>query len=70
MQRALEQALDADGADEAEAAERALDEALAGARDAGMRLTAEVGEVEVEGVAGVMRMRVLTAVLAPAPLAT
>jgi hypothetical protein len=69
VQRALEQALDADATDEADIARHALDAALAGAHAAGMRVTAALDEVEIEGVAGVMRMRVLSAVLSRTPLA-
>lgn len=65
LQRALEQAMDADSPDEAEGAQRALEQVLTGARDAGMVLSAELGEVDVEGALGTMRMRVLTTVLAP-----
>lgn len=65
LQRALEQAMDADAPDEAEGAQRELEQVLTGARDAGMVLSAELGEMDVEGALGTMRMRVLTTVLAP-----
>lgn len=65
LQRALEQAIDADGPDEAEGAQRELEEVLTGARAAGMQLSAEIGEVDVDGVLGTMKMRVLSTVLAP-----
>lgn len=65
VQRALEQAMDADAADEAEAAQRQLEQVLRVARNAGLVLSAELGEVDVEGALGMMRMRVLTTVLAP-----
>ncbi|MDH5209828.1 MAG: hypothetical protein OEW34_14395 [Burkholderiaceae bacterium] len=67
LQRALEQAMDADAPDEAEGAQRELEQALTGAHDAGMVLSAELGEMDVEGALGTMRMRVLTTVLAPQP---
>jgi len=71
LQRALEQAIDAEGPDEAEGAQRELEQVLAGARAAGMQLSAEIGEVDVDGVLGTMKMRVLNTVLAPpSPLAT
>lgn len=71
LQRALEQAIDADGPDEAEGAQRALEQVLTGAREAGMQLSAEIGEVDVDGVLGTMKMRVLSTVLAPpAPLSS
>lgn len=70
LQRALEQAIDAEGPDEAEGAQRELEQVLTGAREAGMQLSAEIGEVDVDGVLGTMKMRVLSTVLAPpAPLA-
>lgn len=65
LQRALEQAMDADAPDEAQAAQRELEQVLTGARDAGMALSAELGEMDVEGALGTMRIRVLTTVLAP-----
>jgi hypothetical protein len=67
LQRALEQAIDADGPDETEDAQRELEQVLAKARAAGMQLSAEVGEVDVDGVLGTMKMRVLSTVLAPPP---
>jgi hypothetical protein len=65
LQRALEQAIDAEGPDEAEGAQRELEQVLTGARAAGMQLSAEIGEVDVDGVLGTMKMRVLSTVLAP-----
>jgi hypothetical protein len=65
LQRALELAIDADGPDEADCAQRELEQALTGARAAGMQLSAEIGEVDVDGVLGTMKMRVLSTVLAP-----
>ena len=70
LQRALEQAIDAEGPDETEGAQRELEQVLTGAREAGMQVSAELGEVDVDGVLGTMKMRVLSTVLAPpAPLA-
>jgi hypothetical protein len=65
LQRALEQAIDADGPDETEGAQHELEQVLTGARAAGLRLSAEIGEVDVDGVLGTMKMRVLSTVLAP-----
>jgi len=65
LQRALESALDADGPDEVRGARDELEEVLNGARDAGLRLSAHLTEVDVDGVLGTMKMRVLSTVLAP-----
>ncbi|MGZ8253561.1 MAG: hypothetical protein ACXWVT_01820 [Burkholderiaceae bacterium] len=65
LQRALEHAIDADGPDETLGAQRELEQVLTGARLAGMQLSAEIGEVDVDGVLGTMKMRVLSTVLAP-----
>lgn len=65
LQRALESALDADGPDETESARDELEEVLTGARDAGLRLSAHLSEVDVDGILGTMKMRVLSTVLAP-----
>ena len=65
LQRALESALDADGPDESAGAREELEEVLTGARDAGLRLSAHLGEVDVDGILGTMKMRVLSTVLAP-----
>ena len=65
LQRALESALDADGPDEAEGARNELEDVLTGARAAGLRLSAHLGEVDVDGILGTMKMRVLSTVLAP-----
>jgi hypothetical protein len=65
LQRALEQAIDAEGPDEADGARRELEQILEVARDAGMVLSAQIDEMDVDGVLGTMRMRVLTTVLAP-----
>jgi hypothetical protein len=65
LQRALEQAMDADGPDETQGAQRQLEQVLTAAREAGMKLSAQVDEMDVDGVLGTMKMRVLTTVLAP-----
>lgn len=67
LQRALEQAMDAEGPDEARGARAALEEVLSGARQAGLRLSVQLSEVDVDGVVGTMKMGVLSTVLAPAP---
>lgn len=66
LQRALENALDAGDTDEAQRAREELEQALTGAREAGLRLSARLGELDVDGLAGSMKMRVLATVLAPA----
>lgn len=63
LQRALEQAMDAESAGEIHGAREELQSALAGARDAGLRLSAQVGEMDVDGIVGSMKMRVLSTVL-------
>jgi len=70
LQRALESALDADGPDETEGARDELEQVLTGARSAGLRLSAHLSEVEVDGILGTMKMRVLSTVLAPPASAT
>jgi hypothetical protein len=65
LQRALEHALDAEGPDEARGARSELEEVLVGARDAGLNLSAELGEMDVDGVLGSMKMTVLSTVLTP-----
>jgi hypothetical protein len=65
LQRALEQAIDAEGPEETRGAQHALEDVLTGARDAGLRLSAELSEMDVDGVLGTMKMRVLSTVLAP-----
>lgn len=67
LQRALERALDADGPDETRDAQCELEQVLTRVREAGMRLSAQLGEMDVDGVAGTMTMRVLTTVLAAPP---
>ena len=65
LQRALENALDADGPDEVRGARDELEEVLTGVRDMGLRLSAHLSEVDVDGILGTMKMRVLSTVLAP-----
>jgi hypothetical protein len=67
LQRALERAMDAEEPGETRGARDELEEVLSGARDAGLRLSAQLSEVDVDGVLGTMKMRVLSTVLtAPA----
>jgi hypothetical protein len=63
LQHALERALDAESADDARGARDELEVVLAGARGAGLRLSATLTEMDVDGVVGSMRMRVLSTVL-------
>ena len=65
LQRALVRALDAEGPDESSGARSELEEVLTGAREAGLVLSANLGEVDVDGILGTMKMRVLSTVLAP-----
>lgn len=65
LQRALERAIDAEGPDETSGARSELEEVLNGAREAGLLLSAQLGEVDVDGILGTMKMRVLSTVLAP-----
>lgn len=65
LQRALERAMDADDPDEARGACDELTDVLCGARAAGLRLSAQLSEVDVDGILGTMKMRVLSTVLAP-----
>ena len=65
LQHALEHAIDADGPDETHGARHELEECpdrRARRRDA---LSAELSEVDVDGVLGTMKMRVLSTLLAP-----
>lgn len=66
IEAALEQAMDADSDEELRAAEAALCAALQAAQNAGLRLSAELGALDVEGVLGTRRMPVLSAVVARA----
>ena len=65
LQRALERAIDAEGPEEARGAQRELEQVLTGARAAGMQLSASLDEMDVDGILGTMKMRVLSTVLAP-----
>jgi hypothetical protein len=65
LQRALEQAMDADECDSGIAC-TGLACALGDVYGAGLRLTARLNEVAVDGILGKMKFSVLTAVLAPA----
>ncbi len=69
LQRALEHAMDAEGPDEARGARDELEEILCGAREAGMQLSAKIGEVDIDGVLGTMKMRVLSTVLTTSAVA-
>jgi len=64
LQRALERAMDAEGPEETRSARDELEEVLSGARASGLRLSAQIGEVDIDGVLGTMKMRVLSTVLA------
>jgi hypothetical protein len=70
LQRALERAIDAEGDDEARGARDELEQVLIGARDAGLHVSAQLSEVDVDGILGAMKMMVLSTVVAPrAPVA-
>jgi hypothetical protein len=66
VERALGHAMDAEADAETEAALRYLSAALRDARHAGLRLSAQVDEVQLDGVLGTQRLPVLTAVLSSA----
>ena len=66
VERALGRAMDAEADTETEAALRYLSAALRDARHAGLRLSAQVDEVQLDGVLGTQRLPVLTAVLSSA----
>jgi hypothetical protein len=63
FQRALGDAMDAEAQDETERARLQLAATLADARSAGLTLSAMMDEVEFDGVLGMQRLPVLTAVL-------
>lgn len=63
LERALEQAMDAETPAEAFAARDQLALALEAVDAAGLKFRAEVGETECEGVLGTMKLPALTAVL-------
>ena len=69
LERALNDAIDAEPGCEAEAATVRLVEALTCARDCGLRVQAEISEVEVDGLLGLTRLPVLSAVLGGSPVA-
>jgi hypothetical protein len=63
LEGALTHAMDADSAAELTEARNAIDAALARLTALGMRLTAHLTEIELDGVLGKARMPVLSAVL-------
>ena len=63
LERALEGAMDAESPDEVGLACAALEAVLGEILKRGMQLSAEMTEMEVDGVLGPLRMPVLTAVL-------
>jgi DNA repair ATPase RecN len=63
LEHALESAMDAESPDEISQACAALENALGEVVNRGMQLTAEMTEMEVDGVLGRARLPVLTAVL-------
>lgn len=67
LRLALEAAMDADSTEDHAAAESALQLALADLRAARVAVTAEISEVEVEGILGPARLPALSAWLAPIP---
>ena len=66
VERALGRTMDAEADAETEAALRYLSATLRDARHAGLRLSAQVDEVQLDGVLGTQRLPVLTAVLSGA----
>jgi len=63
MESALTGAMDAESADELHSARNTIDTVLARLTGLGMRLTAQLDDIEIGGVLGSARMPVLTAVL-------
>lgn len=63
LEQALTIAMDAGSSEELTRARDAIDRALARLDALGMRLSAQLSDMELEGVLGKMRMPVLTAVL-------
>jgi hypothetical protein len=63
LEGALTTAMDAESADELTQARDALDGVLARLGDLGMRFSAQLSDMELDGVLGKARMPVLTAVL-------
>jgi hypothetical protein len=67
LEEALERAMDAESAEEVNAARAAIETALGALLQSGMRLSAQMSDMSIDGVLGTARMPVLTAVLtAPA----
>ena len=69
LERALNDAIDAEPGCEAEAATVRLVDVLTRARDRGLRVQAEISEMEVDGLLGLTRLPVLSAVLGGSPVA-
>lgn len=69
LESALNNAMDAEPGCEAEAATVRLVDVLTRARDRGLRVQAEISEMEVDGLLGLTRLPVLSAVLGGAPVA-
>lgn len=65
LERALGQALEAEEPDDSIAARGELMRVLDALRDTGLRVSASVSELSVDGLLGVMTMPVLTAQLSP-----
>ena len=64
LERALERVMDAECARERSDAQRDLEQVLVATRAASLTLSAGLGEFDLEGAAGSVRMPVLTAVIA------
>lgn len=63
IERALGAAMDADHDEQTHAARGHLASVLSDARSAGLRVSASMSELSIDGVLGAMRLPVLTAVL-------
>jgi hypothetical protein len=63
LETALEDALDAEGPEDLARASRVLESALRDVTRLGLQLSAELSDMEIDGVLGRARMPVLTAVL-------
>jgi hypothetical protein len=67
LEEALERAMDAESDEEVNDARAAIENALGALLQSGMRLSAQMSDMSIDGVLGTARMPVLTAVLtAPA----
>lgn len=66
LERALGQALDAEAPDDSLAAHGELKRVLHTARDFGLRVSASISELSIDGVLGAVKMPVLTARLSAA----